>query len=43
LRDTRLARATPQPPPVHLREAAIKKLAKGQTSFEEVLRVTTEV
>ncbi len=25
-----------------LREAAIKKLAKGQTSFEEVLRVTTE-
>jgi len=26
-----------------LREAAIKKLAKGQTSFEEVLRVTTEV
>jgi general secretion pathway protein E len=26
-----------------LREAAIKKLAKGETSFEEVLRVTTEV
>jgi general secretion pathway protein E len=26
-----------------LREAAIKKLAKGQTSFEEVLRVTTEL
>jgi len=26
-----------------LREAAIKKLARGQTSFEEVLRVTTEV
>jgi general secretion pathway protein E len=25
-----------------LREAAIKKLAKGMTSFEEVLRVTTE-
>jgi general secretion pathway protein E len=25
-----------------LREAAIKKLARGQTSFEEVLRVTTE-
>ncbi len=25
-----------------LREAAIKKLAKGSTSFEEVLRVTTE-
>jgi general secretion pathway protein E len=25
-----------------LREAAIKKLAKGLTSFEEVLRVTTE-
>ena len=25
-----------------LREAAIKKLAKGHTSFEEVLRVTTE-
>ena len=25
-----------------LREAAIKKLAKGQTSFEEVLRVTVE-
>ncbi len=25
-----------------LREAAIKKLAKGQTSFEEVLRVTAE-
>jgi len=25
-----------------LREAAIKKLAKGVTSFEEVLRVTTE-
>ena len=25
-----------------LREAAVKKLAKGQTSFEEVLRVTTE-
>jgi general secretion pathway protein E len=27
---------------VTLREAAIKKLAKGLTSFEEVLRVTTE-
>jgi general secretion pathway protein E len=26
-----------------LREAAVKKLAKGMTSFEEVLRVTTEV
>jgi general secretion pathway protein E len=26
-----------------LREAAIKKLARGQTSFEEVLRVTTEL
>jgi general secretion pathway protein E len=26
-----------------LREAAIKKLARGQTSFEEVLRVTTEI
>jgi general secretion pathway protein E len=25
-----------------LREAAIKKLAKGATSFDEVLRVTTE-
>ena len=25
-----------------LREAAIKKLARGMTSFEEVLRVTTE-
>jgi general secretion pathway protein E len=25
-----------------LRDAAIKKLAKGFTSFEEVLRVTTE-
>jgi general secretion pathway protein E len=25
-----------------LREAAVKKLAKGMTSFEEVLRVTTE-
>jgi len=25
-----------------LREAALRKLAKGQTSFEEVLRVTVE-